>query len=402
MPDVKRVKLAVAGGRRGAAFDEALESLRDRVKLTAICDPSEEVLTRWKDNYPDIETFASYDDLLESGDCTAVFVATPMELHARQALKALQAGKHVLSEVTAATTLDECWQLVEAVENTGLAYMLAENYCYMRPNMMVLNMVQQGVFGEITYAEGAYVHDCRDLIFSDEGEMTWRGEMRLRYNGNTYPTHSLGPVAQWVGASRKGGDRLVSTATWMSPARAVAEYARDRFGPEHPAARDDFWVLGDSATTIVQTEKGAVIVLRMDSNSPRPHNMAHYALQGTRAAYLSARHAREDPLIWIDGHSPGQSPGDAEWESLWGYSHLYEHPGWREWGEQARQTGHGGGDFFVLKDFLDAIQSGTNPPIDVYDAVTWSSIMPLSIQSVAQGNMPVEIPDFARGRATSF
>jgi hypothetical protein len=276
----------VAGGRRGAAFDEALESLRDRVKLTAICDPSEEVLTRWKVNYPNIATFVSYDALLESGDCTAVFVATPMELHAQQAIRALQAGKHVLSEVTAATTLDECWQLVEAVESTGLAYMLAENYCYMRPNMMVLNMVQQGVFGEITYAEGAYIHDCRDLIFTDEGDITWRGEMRLQYNGNTDP---------------------------------------------------------------------------------------------------------------IDGRSPGQIPGEAEWESLWKYSRQYEHPSWREWGEQAGQTGHGGGDFLVLKGFLDAIQTGASPPIDVYDAVTWSSIMPLSIQSVAQGGVPVEIPDFSRG-----
>jgi len=224
--------------------------------------------------------------------------------------------------------------------------------------------------------------------------MTWRGAMRLRYNGNTYPTHSLGPVAQWLGVNKEGGDRLARTATWMTPAKAVSSYVRDRFGSDHPAARDDFWAHGDSATTIVQTEKGVVIVLRMDSNSPRPHNMTHYALQGIRAAYVSARHAREDPLIWIDGKSPGQSPGDAEWEPLWRYSYQYEHPSWREWGEQARQAGHGGADLLVLKDFLDAVQTGTNPPIDVYDAVTWSSIMPLSIESVARGSIPLEIPDF--------
>jgi hypothetical protein len=126
--------------------------------------------------------------------------------------------------------------------------------------------------------------------------------------------------------------------------------------------------------------------------------MTHYVLQGTHAAYLSARHRKEDPLIWIDDRSPGQSPGGAAWESLWEYSAQYEHPRWREWHAQAQQAGHGGGDFFILKDFVDAIRNGTRPPIDVYDAATWSAIMPLSIESVARGNAPVEVPDFTKGR----
>jgi predicted dehydrogenase len=396
----KHTRLAVVGGHRGADFDRALEAFQEQVELAAICDPSEKVLTRWKANHPDIQTFTSYDDLLETGDFDAVFIATPMELHARQAVQALEAGRHVLSEVIAATTLDECWQLVETVEKTGLVYMLAENYCYMRPNMMVLNMAQQGVFGEITYAEGAYIHDCRHLIFTDEGEITWRGDSRRHFNGNTYPTHSLGPVAQWLSINRKGGDRLVSTATWMNAVKSVPLYVRDRFGPHHPAAQDEFWAHGDSATTVIRTERGAVIVLRMDSNSPRPHNMTHYVLQGTRAAYLSARHGKEEALIWVEGQSPGQSPGEAEWEPLEAYSDEYEHPLWRQWGRQALELGHGGGDFLTLYDFFGAIQHGTRPPIDVYDAVTWSSIMPLSIQSVARGNVPVDVPDFTASRCS--
>jgi predicted dehydrogenase len=397
MSTSKPIKLAVVGGRRGTAFDRALEAFQERVTLVAICDLSQEVLARWKERHPEVETYVSYQELLDRADCSAVFVATPMPLHAAQAVQALEAGKHVISEVIAATTLDECWQLVETVEKTGLVYMLAENYCYMRPNMMVLNMAQQGVFGEITYAEGAYIHDCRHLMFTASGETTWRGASRLRYNGNTYPTHSLGPVAQWLGVNRPGGDRLVSTATWMSAARAVSLYVRARFGDQHPGAADDYWLHGDSATTVIRTEKGAVIVLRKDSNSARPHNMTHYVLQGTQAAYLSARHGKEDPLIWIDGRSPGQSPGHAEWESLWAYADEYEHPLWKQWRQQAQAAGHGGGDFFVLQDFIGAIESGTRPPIDVYDAVTWSSIMPLSFESVARGGAPVEIPDFAGG-----
>jgi predicted dehydrogenase len=396
MSSTKPIKLAVVGGRRGGSFRLALQSLSEQLALTAICDLSEEVLAHWRQDHPGIRTFTSYGALLDDGEIDAVLLATPMQLHARQAIQGLRAGKHVLSEVIAATTLDECWALVEAVEQSGCTYMLAENYCYMRPNMMVLNLVQQGIFGELTYAEGAYIHDCRYLIFDEQGDTTWRGDLRREFNGNGYPTHSLGPVAQWLGINRT--DRLVSTATWVSSAHAAQIYAREHLGADHPAAQDSFWQLGDSATTVIQTAKGAVIVLRMDSNSARPHNMTHYVLQGTKAAYVSARHHKEDPLIWIDGRSPGVSPGNAEWESLWHYSNEYEHPAWREWRAVAQGAGHGGGDFFVLRDFVQAIETGAPPPIDVYDAVTWSSIMPLSAQSLARGNQPVEIPDFTLTR----
>jgi predicted dehydrogenase len=396
MPTSEKIKLAVVGGRRGDAFNRALEAFSERVGLTAVCDLSEEVRARWKSNYPWVETFASYEELLAKADCNAVFIATPMLLHAGQAVQALQAGKHVVSEVIAAATIDDCWQLVETVERTGLVYMLAENYCYMRPNMMVLNMAQQGLFGEITYAEGAYIHDCRNLLFSPDAETTWRGQLRRQFNCNTYPTHSLGPVAQWLGVNRPGGDRMVTTATWTSAGRSTQRYASELLGPDHPATQDAFWRLGDSATTVIRTERGAVIVLRVDWASARPHNMTHYVLQGVHGGYVSARHEHEDPLIWIDGRSPGKSPGDAAWEPLWNYSAQYEHPRWQQWRAQAEKAGHGGGDFFVLEDFINAIQRGTRPPIDVYDAVTWSSIMPLSDQSVARGNVPVEIPDFAR------
>ncbi len=396
---MERIKLAVVGGHRGASFARALEALSEQAELVAICDLAEDVRLKWKERYPQIQAFASYDELLEHGDCTAVFICTPLQLHASQAVQALEAGKDVLSEVVAATTVDDCWRLVETVEKTRRTYMLAENYCYMRANMMVLNMVEQGVFGETTYAEGAYIHDCRALLLNEHNEFTWRARLRLGMNGNTYPTHSLGPVAQWLRINREGGDRLATTATWMSPSRSVAQYIRERLGDGHEAARDEYWTLGDSATTVIQTERGAVIVLRVDWSSPRPHNMTHYALQGTRAAYISARrhHEREDDLIWIDGVSPGDSPsGAAQWEPLWKYAEEYEHPYWRAWRAQAEEAGHGGGDFFILKDFFTAVAQRSRPPIDVYDAATWSAIVPLSAESVARGGAPVAVPRFRR------
>jgi hypothetical protein len=209
----------------------------------------------------------------------------------------------------------------------------------------------------------------------------------------------LGPTAQWLAAARENGDRIVSVATFTTPTRAPAIYVRERLGTDHPAAKDDFWSVGDSATSVIATESGAVNVIRVDWASARPHNMTHYVLQGTEASYISARrhHEREDDLIWIAGCSPGSSPsGEAEWESLWDYAEQYEHPMWAEWGDLAREAGHGGGDFFVLKDFFDAVQQDVQPPIDVYDAVAWSSVFPLSADSVTQGGVPVDIPDFRR------
>ena len=396
MPTPKRVKLAIVGGRRGAAYQTSIEAFKDRVELTAICDRSEAVLDSWKQNHPEIKTFTSFDELLESDACNAVALATPMSIHASQAVKAMEAGKHVMTEVIAATTLDDCWQLVEAAQKTGLVFMMAENYCYARTSMMVLNMVEKGVFGEITYAEGGYIHDTRDLSINQNGEITWRGELR-QVNGNTYPTHSLGPVAQWLGAIHGGTDRLVSAASWATPAKGMRLYLKEKIGLDHPNAKEDLWAGGDSATTVIQTEKGVLAVFRRDSGSLRPHNMFQFELQGTKAAYLSGRHEKEEPLIWIDGQSLGRSPGDAQWEPLMAYSDRYEHPRWQKWGEQASQTAHGGGDFFILDDFVTSIQEGTRPGVDVYDAVTWSSIMPLSIESIARGNIPLEIPNFAKG-----
>jgi hypothetical protein len=263
--------------------------------------------------------------------------------------------------------------------------------------MMVLHLVEEGLFGDLTYAEGAYIHDCRGLMFTPSGELTWRGASRtVRGVGNGYPTHSLGPVAWWLGIGRR--DHLTTTATFVTRSEGAWRYVRERFGPDHPLASADAMPVGDSATTVITTENGAVIVLRVDTNSARPHNMVHYALQGTRGAYLSERRHGESPLVWLHGVSPGDSPsGAAEWQDLWHLADAHEHPRWRAEGSDASSAGHGGGDYFVIRDFVDSTRTGANPPVDVYDSVTWSSIVPLSADSVARGGAPVEVPRFRRG-----
>jgi predicted dehydrogenase len=396
------IRAAIVGGHRGGGYGRAFETLRERIVLTAICDRDPTVVAGWREARPELRGFTRYEDLLEADICDAVILATPMQLHATQAVQALRAGKHVLSEVIAAMTLEECWALVEAVRQTGNVYMLAENYTYMRANMMVRRMVEEGLFGTPYYAEGAYLHDCRHLCFADDGALTWRGDLHRTAPGNPYPTHSLGPVAQWLGcAGASATDRLSEVACFVTPNLAKQRYARERFGPDHPASADGFFRKGDSATTVITTERGSVADIRVDAISPRPHNMTHYQLQGTHAAYLSGRTRAEDPLVWLDGGSPGVSPGDAAWQPLWDYASEYEHPYWRAHGATARDAGHGGGDYFIIKDFVDAIVGGAPPAIDVFDAVAWSSVYPLSELSAAQGGRPVPIPDFRRpGNAT--
>ena len=390
------VRLAVIGAHRGGGFDAALEAFRDRVSLTAVCDLDGRLLAKWESERPGIKTYDDYSHVLDDPEIDAVLLATPMMLHARQAIDALESGKHVLSEVIAATTLDECWDLV---------YMMAENYCYRRETMMVLNMAEQGLFGDLTFAEGAYIHDCRHLLFNDDGTRTWRGvaaEGIQISRANGYPTHSLGPAARWLGINR--GDRLTRTTTYVTKSASRHGYAAALLGAGHPEAQEEAWHdATDSASTLIETEQGRVISLRKDSASPRPHNMTHYGLQGNAGAFISARHDGEDPLVWIEGVSPGSnlpaSSRQPEWQSLWALAAEYEHPRWASRGDEAVAAGHGGGDFFVLEDFVDAVLGERASAIDVYDAVTWSSITPLSAQSVSEGGAAVEIPDFRAGRA---
>lgn len=396
------IRLAVVGGQRGRSFNRALTVLADKVRLTAVCELQEQMLAEWKQSNPEVKTYTSYDLLLEDPDIDAVLLATPLIIHARQAIDALRAGKHVLSEVIAAHTLEDCWQLIEAVEQTGLTYMMAENYCYMRPNMMVGEMVRKGAFGRITHAEGAYLHDCRSLTHYPDGSLTWRGELQRTYNGMNYPTHSLGPLAQWLGINREDGDAFDCMTTFTTGSAAMRHYFREHVDAEHPGVLDEsYWRQGDSATTLIRTRQGVVITLRLDWVSARPHNMTHYGLQGTKGAYVSARHDGEEPLVWLDGRSPGKSEGlvgqtSAKWESLWTHAAEFEHPLWRKWNEEAKQAGHGGGDFFVLDEFAGAILDKRRPAIDVYDAVLWSSVFPLSVQSVAEQGRPVPFPDFRK------
>ncbi|MCC3372916.1 Gfo/Idh/MocA family protein [Cohnella sp. REN36] len=395
------LRLGIVGGNRGGRFRRLLSGADERIRLAAICDLREAVVAEWQAAYPGLAGYTDYDRLLEDPSIDAVLLASPMLLHASQAIRALRAGKHVLSEVIAAHTLEETWELVETVEQTGLVYMLAENYCYERESLVVRRMAEQGLFGELTYLEGGYIHDLRHAVHAPDGSLTWRGELHRDYDGLNYPTHSIGPIAKWLGLGKPGGDRLATISAFTSPSRSLQRYYRDKFGAGHPAARDGYWRQGDSAVAQLVTERGVLVTLRVDWTSARPHNMHQYALQGTEGAYVSRRHDGESDLVWIHGRSPMEPPpwgGEPEgrWEPLEKYRERYDSPLWRRLEEEAGEGGHGGSNRLVVEEFAAAIRDRRAPAIDVYDAAEWSCIFPLSVVSREQGGAPVAVPDFRR------
>ncbi len=386
-----RVGVIGVGGRGTYLLSVALSL---GVEVPAVCDINEahlnralELVAKARGRKPEGYSRGptDYRRMLQRDDLDAVIVATPIEVHAPMAIDSLRAGKHVLSEVAAAMTLDECWGLVRAAEETGRIYMLSENCCYWEPVMMVLQMVQKGVFGELTYAECGYVHDCRSLMFQGD-QLTWRGEMKRDYTGNLYPTHAIGPVAQWLGIHR--GDRFVSLVASATGQRNILDFVRRKFPKDHPAHEIKFRE-ADSVSTLIRTAKGVLVDLRYDTSSPRPVvSTTYYSLQGTRASYES-----RGATIWIEGRSPGHT-----WEPAAKYAQEFEHPLWKAGRAKAAGAGHGGGDYFVVNEFFETVRSGRPSPIDACDAAAWSAIIELSARSIAAGGAPQEFPDFTRGR----
>jgi hypothetical protein len=389
------LRLGVVGtGSRGTYL--LTLALQAGVEIPALCDIKQphldraiELAAKARDGRKPVgysQGPKDYQRMLQRDDLDAIIIGTGMQAHAAIAIDAMRAGKHVLSEVSGAMTLDECWGLVRAEKETGKCYMLSENCSYWPDLMMVRRMVQQGVFGETTYAECGYVHDCRTLEFEPDGTLTWRGEMVRDWAGNCYPTHSLGPVAQWMDINR--GDRMVSLVSMATGSAAHADYVKRNFPKDNPVQQVKFKG-ADSVSTLIKTARGKVIDLRYDIASTRPAFGPYHALQGVKASYDT----RLGKKIWIEGSSKPN-----EWEPIENYAEKYEDPLWTQLREQAKGAGHGGGDFFVIQQFLEAIRAGGPTPIGAVDSAAWSSILPLSHKSIVEGSTVQEIPDFSEGK----
>jgi predicted dehydrogenase len=329
-----------------------------------------------------------------------VIVATPWEWHARQGVAAMKAGKPVGMEVCGATDLQECWELVEAHEQTGVQLFALENVCYRRDVMAVLTMVREGLFGELLHLHGGYQHDLREVKFNDGkqyygggvefgekgiSEAKWRTNHSVHRNGDLYPTHGLGPVATMININR--GNRLMTVSSVATKARGLHEYVVAKGGELHPNAKVNF-KLGDIVTSSITTANGETIILSHDTSSPRPYSL-NFRVQGTRGLWMDDFNS-----IYVEGVS---SPAH-KWEADTAYMEKYDHPLWKRNAEAAKDAGHGGMDYFVLNSFIECLKRDALFPLDVYDLATWYAITPLSEASIAHGGETQQIPDFTKGK----
>jgi predicted dehydrogenase len=336
----------------------------------------------------------AYRKLLERSDLDAVLIATPWRWHVPMATAALGSGKHAFVEVPAAITLDGCWELVETAEKHRLHCMMLENCCYGRDELMVLNLCRQGQFGELLHGEGGYLHDLREQLRDyDQSEGRWRPHEHTLRNGNLYPTHGLGPIAQAMGINR--GDRFEVLTSFSSAARGLADYASQL--PENNPNRREKFICGDMNVSLVRTARGRTIVVKHDTSNCQAYSRIQ-VIQGTRGGF-----AGYPSRISLQGHG-----NTHEWDlNLAPWYDKFDHPWWTQ-GQAARArlaphaiAGHGGMDFVMRWRLVDCLHQGQPLDQDVYDAAAWSAIGPLSEASVARGGAPQEVPDFTRGSWTS-
>jgi predicted dehydrogenase len=397
----KPVRMGLVGvGNRGTGLVKILLDVPG-VEIPAICDINEEHLQNAqaiveKTGRKRPEGYASgpedYRRLVVREDLDAVITATPWELHTPIAVAAMKAGKYAATEVPAAITVEQCWELVNTSEQTGMPCMMLENDCFGRGALMALNLVAQGVLGELIHCEGGYDHDIRAGLLRD-GQLSWRGMHALRRNANLYPTHPIGPIAWWTGINR--GDRFTYLTSMSSKARGLSHYAAKHFGADNIYANRQF-AGGDVNTSLIMTEKGVTVTLNHDTQLPRPYSdsgdtkipLMVQRLQGTDGIFFGSLEK-----IYIDGRSPLH-----KWEDTAPYYEQYEHFLWKALGEAARSSSHGGEDYVELHQFVRAVRNKIQTPVDVYDAATWSVIVPLSEQSVASKSAAVDFPDFTRGK----
>jgi predicted dehydrogenase len=341
-----------------------------------------------------------YKKLLENKNIDAVVISTPWEWHTIMCLDAMKAKKYVACEVITGMTVEECWELVRTSEETGMPLMMLENVCYRRDVMAVLNMVRQNLFGELVHLQGGYQHDLRAVKFNDGkkaygggvefgekafSEAQWRTFHSVTRDGDLYPTHGIGPVAMMVDINR--GNRFTELVAYSTKSRGLHDYIVKNGGENHPNAKVNFR-LGDIVTTMIKTAKGETILLQHDTNLPRPYSLG-FRVQGTSGIWMDVNNS-----IYIEG----KSKEPHTWDDAKEWLDKYDHPLWKKYGNDAAGAGHGGMDWFVLNGFVEAVKRKTNTPQDVYDAVTWSAITPLSESSIRLGGETIEFPDFTKGQ----
>ena len=394
-PKIETVRIGFVGlGMRGPGAVQRMMHI-EGVEIAAICDKRKSCTDNVEKmiaerGFPKPAVYTGSDDawkaMCDRDDLDLIYIATPWELHTPMAVYAMKHGKHAAIEVPAATTMEECWQLVETSEKTKKHCVILENCCYDFFEMLTLNMIRQGMFGEVIHGEGAYIHNLVDLNFSKTGYADmWRLKHNAKFNGNLYPTHGLGPICQCMDINR--GDRMDYLTCMASNDFTMKVEAQKR------AAEDSFYspyvnqnYRGNMNTTLVRTAKGRTIMIQHDVSSPRPYSRIHL-VSGTKAF------AQKWPKQHIAmGHS---AVSDEKMKELF---EQYSPEIVTRIGEMAKKVGgHGGMDFLMDWSLINSLRNGLPVDMDCYDAALWSCITPLSIQSIKKRSDSVDVPDFTRG-----
>lgn len=398
---LRTVKLGLIGlGPRGETLTAAIKDV-DSIEVVAICDLRLDRIEKFqkifaKNGKPQPRTYTDYHKLIADSEVEGVLIPTSWNSHLAIAAEAMAAGKYAGIEVGGASSIEELWELIRSAEKTGVSCMMLENCCYGRNELLVMNMVRQGLFGELVYAEGGYEHDLSGM-----GGEVETGHERAIHNfyrcGDLYPTHELGPIAKIFNINR--GNRFLSLTSSATKQlgfnnAALAKYGHDgKFG-------DARFAQGDVVTTVIKCARGENITLTHCVSLPRPYSR-HARIQGSKGIWSEDCHG-----IYVEGISRKEYPLDVAgnpyeccyWDPIDKFYKKYEHPIWKSYIKDGVIGGHGGMDALVLQAFAAAIREEKPTPIDVYDVAAWMAVTTLSEQSIALGSLPVAFPDFTNGK----
>lgn len=385
----QQINIAVIGvSGRGMGLMACLVDMDD-VKITVVCD-------HYEDRMNDAANYVlekcgympnccnDYKEVVKRRDVDCVITPSAWSYHVEIALAAMKAGKPVGMEVGGAYAIQECWELIKTSEETGVSCMMLENCCYGREEMAILNMIKQGLFGELIHCQGGYEHDLRAEISLGTENRHYRFKNYQHRNGEIYPTHEIGPIAKYLNINR--GNRFVTLTSMASKARGVHNWIVQNKGADHEHSEINF-EQGDVVTTMIKCAHGETVFIIHDTSLPRPYSRGG-RVQGTKAIWME-----DNKSIHIDGVSEPH-----KWESFDNYIEKYEHPLWKEYKIAGIKGGHDGMDYLVLRAFIESVKNNKPTPIDVYDTATWMAVTCLSEQSIAMGSMPVTFPDFTCGK----